>query len=92
MTQTSTTMPAAPGPSLIPQAPAAPSRPEYIPEKFWDASKGAPKIDDLAKAYVSLEKRLGSGAQPAADQPAQAPETPAPPQIPAGLDISALTN
>lgn len=96
MTQTSTTMPAAPGPSLIPQT-NAPSRPEYIPEKFWDGAKGQPKVDELAKAYSSLEKKLGDRWPPdpkTTEQPAPKPEeTPATaPQVPAGLDIAALTN
>ncbi len=34
-------------------------RPEYIPEKFWDAEKGAPKIDELGKSYVELERLAG---------------------------------
>lgn len=99
MTQTSITMPAAPGPSIIPQPTSPPPRPDYIPEKFWDGAKGQPKVDELAKAYVNLEKHLGSSAKPAA-QPASQPQTPEQPapeqtpasQVPAGLDIAALTN
>lgn len=34
----------------------APERPDYIPEKFWDAEKGAPNIENLAKSYAELEK------------------------------------
>ncbi len=30
-------------------------RPEHIPEKFWDADKGEPKLEDMAKAYSTLE-------------------------------------
>ena len=33
--------------------------PEYIPPKFWDAEKKAPKIEDLGKGYINLEKLLG---------------------------------
>lgn len=33
--------------------------PEYIPAKFWDPEKKAPKIEDLGKSYQSLEKLLG---------------------------------
>lgn len=36
--------------------PAKPQRPDYIPEKFWDADKGVVKQDELAKSYVELEK------------------------------------
>lgn len=33
--------------------------PEYIPAKYWDAEKKAPRIEDLGKGYMSLEKLLG---------------------------------
>lgn len=35
--------------------PTASARPEHIPEKFWNAEKGEPRVDDLAKAYGTLE-------------------------------------
>jgi len=34
-------------------------RPDHIPEKFWDAETGAPRIDELAKSYVELERMAG---------------------------------
>jgi len=34
----------------------APSRPEHIPEKFWNAETGEVNIDDMAKSYNHLEK------------------------------------
>ncbi|MBR0682751.1 hypothetical protein GXW74_19825 [Roseomonas eburnea] len=34
-----------------------PQRPDYLPEKFWDAEKGEPRIEGLAKSYSELEKR-----------------------------------
>jgi hypothetical protein len=33
--------------------------PEYIPPKFWDPDKKSPKIEDLGKSYMNLEKLLG---------------------------------
>lgn len=33
-----------------------PERPDYIPEKFWDAEKGEVRVDGLAKSYAELEK------------------------------------
>jgi len=39
----------------------APARPEYIPEKFWDAATGQPRTEDLAKSFSHLEKKLGEG-------------------------------
>ncbi|WP_448191902.1 capsid assembly protein [Azospirillum sp. sgz301742] len=32
-------------------------RPDYIPEKFWDAERRAPRVEDLGKSYVELERR-----------------------------------
>jgi hypothetical protein len=42
-----------------PPSTPTPSRPEYIPEKFWDPTSNAPKIEDLGKAYVNLETHQG---------------------------------
>ena len=39
--------------------PANDGRPEHVPEKFWDAEKGAIKSEDLGKAYAELEKAHG---------------------------------
>lgn len=33
--------------------------PEYIPEKFWDPSSKAPKVEELGRGYINLEKLLG---------------------------------
>jgi hypothetical protein len=33
-------------------------RPEYIPEKFWDAEKKAPNVEALSKSYAELEKKF----------------------------------
>lgn len=38
-------------------------RPDFIKEKFWDAEKGEPRLDAMAKAYDDLEKKLGSTAK-----------------------------
>lgn len=51
-------------------------RPAGLPEKFWDATKKAPKTDDLVKAYTDLEKAHGAlkrGKGPAGDVP-ESPE------------------
>lgn len=47
------------GPDAPQQTPNV-SRPENIPEKFWDAEKGTPRVDELVASYVALEKKLGS--------------------------------
>lgn len=47
----------------IEAAPSTVTRPEYIPEKFWDATKGEAKIDQLAISYANLEKAFSSKSQ-----------------------------
>lgn len=59
-----------------------------MPEKFWDAEKGAVKTDDIIKSYTELEKTVGKpkygvpGADAAPEQVAEffkalgVPETP----------------
>ena len=47
-------------PAAAPAAPAAPAevtRPDYIPEKFWDGEKKTARVEDLAKSYADLERR-----------------------------------
>lgn len=48
----------------------APTRPPEVPEKFWDAAKGALRVDALLKSYIELERRLSQRfAPPAEDAP-----------------------
>jgi len=35
------------------------SRPEYVPEKFWDNDRNEIKVEELSASYNSLEKKLG---------------------------------
>lgn len=42
-------------------APAA--RPEFVPEKFWDATAGSVKVEDLAKGYTDLSARQAKGKE-----------------------------
>ena len=37
-------------------------RPEYLPEKFWNAEENAPNIEGLAKSYSELEKKFSQRA------------------------------
>jgi hypothetical protein len=37
-----------------------PSRPDGVPEKFWDSDRGAVRTEALVKSYNELERRLGS--------------------------------
>lgn len=51
-------------------APAAGARPDNIPEKFWDADKGAVNVEALLKSQNELEKRFTQEKQaPAAAEP-----------------------
>jgi hypothetical protein len=47
----------------IETAPSTVTRPDYIPEKFWDAQKGEAKLDQLAISYANLEKAFSSKSQ-----------------------------
>jgi hypothetical protein len=47
----------------IEAAPSTNQRPDYIPEKFWDAQKGEAKLDQLAISYANLEKAFSSKSQ-----------------------------
>lgn len=40
-----------------------PTKPENVPDKFWDAEKGVVRTDELLKSYAELEK----GKTPSAD-------------------------
>jgi hypothetical protein len=41
-----------------------PTRPEHIPEKFWDAEKGEVRVDELAKSYTELERKKAEQPKP----------------------------
>mgnify|MGYP000060552176 CR=1 FL=1 len=47
----------------IEAAPSTVERPAYIPEKFWDAQNGVPKVDQLGASYLQLEKAFGAKSQ-----------------------------
>lgn len=40
--------------------PELPSRPQEVPETFWDVSTGAVRTAALLKSYLQLEKKLGT--------------------------------
>lgn len=48
---------------------ASATRPEGIPEKFWDAEKGEVKVAELAKSYTELEKVKPAATPPASGNP-----------------------
>ena len=36
--------------------------PPYLPQKFWDGSTGQPRIEQMAKSYKEMERKVGTGA------------------------------
>ena len=49
---------------------AAPTRPDHVPEKFWNAEKGEVNVDALLKSYSELEKVRSGGEKPVEEKPA----------------------
>ena len=47
-----------------------PQRPANLPEKFWDAEKGEPRLDALVKSYVELERAKAKPAEAAPEDDA----------------------
>jgi len=45
------------------------TKPDWVPEKFWDAEKGVVRTEELAKSYGELEAKQG---KPATEAPAKA--------------------
>ncbi len=35
--------------------------PAYLPEKFWDAQLGQPRLEALAQSYREMERKVGAG-------------------------------
>lgn len=58
------------------EAPVETSRPDNVPEKFWDAETKTINTDSLLQSYVELEKKLG---QPQETQTEEPPDTSTPP-------------
>lgn len=76
-------------------------RPEYLPEKFWNAESNAPNIEGLAKSYSELEKKFSQRASALkeelmSERPEGVPDSadgyefkmPEIPNVPEGWDIS----
>ena len=62
-------------PDPVPREESQPTkRPDDVPEKFWDAEKGAVNVQALLKSYTEAEQKL-SGGKPA-EQPPEAKEQP----------------
>lgn len=46
-----------------------PGRPDYIPENFWDAEKGEPRIEQMARTVAELRAKISRGEQKAPKAP-----------------------
>jgi len=54
----------APVEPIEPVEPVEPiERPEYIPEKFWDAETGQARLEDTFKSYTALEQKMAGKKQ-----------------------------
>ena len=42
---------------------SAQERPDWLPEKFWDAKAGAPRVEEMAKSYSELERQRSSKSE-----------------------------
>ena len=75
-----TSVPGAGGGGSVPSGapgPDASGRPDYIPEKYWDATAKAPRVEDLGRAYGELSSKLGKGKDAFdAERLARRPEAP----------------
>ena len=65
---------AANAPAVVDETPTVPTRPDSIPEKFWDAEKGEVRMEALLKSYSELEKAKGTKVAPAVVEPTVEPE------------------
>jgi len=43
---------------VVPVDPDVPVRPDSIPEKFWNAKEGIPRVEELVKSYEETRSRL----------------------------------
>lgn len=53
----------APQGTPVEQQPQVATRPEHVPEKFWDAAKGQLNTEALLKAHAELESKVGKPAE-----------------------------
>src|SRR5687768_2714090 len=56
------------------EEPTKPTRPDHIPEKFWDADKGEVRLEAMAKSYAELEKSKGKPQEEPKQEEQKAPE------------------
>ena len=79
------------------ETPEIPSRPDHIPEKFWDGEKGEVRMEALLKSYSELEKSRGTKVAPEKVESTVEPESvttedAAAVVAAAGLDYAAMSS
>lgn len=72
-----------------------PAKPEWVPEKFWDAEKGEVRTEALAQSYKELESQHGKKEEPKAApevDPSKATQEDAEAQLATkGLDLNTFS-
>lgn len=58
------------------EAPIETSRPEGVPEKFWDETTKSVNTEAILKSYNELERRLGNSNLPPEEQSGESPDAP----------------
>ena len=70
------------------------TRPEHVPEKFWNGETGEVMVDDVLKSYAEMEKHMGNQKESLKDEfikeleeqaIEETPETYAMPKLPEGI-------
>jgi hypothetical protein len=82
------TVPATPASSPAPAA-SAPARPDFLPEKLWDAEKGTAKADVLAKALETFEQAEARAAKVPKSADEYKLEVPKDFKLPQGMELDA---
>lgn len=52
------------------QPTAKTAKPAFLPDKFWNDADQAPRLEDLARSYLELERRLGQAGGRVGNVPA----------------------
>ncbi len=76
-------------PAGNPQEPVIATRPDQVPEKFWDQDQGSIRTDVLLKSYGELERRLGDGVTNIPESPDAYELTMPDEQIQPDIDVNA---
>lgn len=48
---------------------AKPTRPDTIPEQFWDAEKGEPRVHEMGKSWLDMRRKISRGIEAPPEAP-----------------------